>query len=210
MPLVLAGATSGSTTLTPVDAVTATITLPSATGTLAALGTPSFTTGIAVGGATAQTGGIAFPATAVSVANVNTLDDYEEGTFTPTITMGTSGTATLDSSANTWSYTKVGRLVNITGWASISSVSSPIGEMIINNLPFSSAAGTEFSARAAGSVVLQDSGAGMVGVAVVTIAASSSTLNIRKTTAGVVAGFAAGDIIASTNFYVGITYIAET
>jgi hypothetical protein len=34
MPLVLAGATSGSTTLTPVDAVTATITLPSVTGTL--------------------------------------------------------------------------------------------------------------------------------------------------------------------------------
>ena len=32
--VVLAGATSGSTTLTPVDAVTATITLPSATGTL--------------------------------------------------------------------------------------------------------------------------------------------------------------------------------
>jgi len=34
--VVLAGATSGSTTLTPVDAVTATITLPSATGTLLA------------------------------------------------------------------------------------------------------------------------------------------------------------------------------
>ena len=32
--VVLAGATSGSTTLTPTDAVTATITLPSATGTL--------------------------------------------------------------------------------------------------------------------------------------------------------------------------------
>ena len=32
--VVLAGATSGSTTLTPVDAVTATITLPSVTGTL--------------------------------------------------------------------------------------------------------------------------------------------------------------------------------
>jgi len=34
MPLVLAGATSGSTTLTPADAVTATITLPSVTGAL--------------------------------------------------------------------------------------------------------------------------------------------------------------------------------
>ena len=36
--VVLAGATSGSTTLTPVDAVTATITLPSATCTLAGVG----------------------------------------------------------------------------------------------------------------------------------------------------------------------------
>jgi len=42
--VVLAGATSGSTTLTPTDAVTATITLPSATGTLATLASPSFTT----------------------------------------------------------------------------------------------------------------------------------------------------------------------
>jgi hypothetical protein len=37
MPLVLGGATSGSTTLTPVDAVTATITLPSVTSTLLAV-----------------------------------------------------------------------------------------------------------------------------------------------------------------------------
>ncbi len=43
MPLVLAGATSGSTTLTPVDAVTATITLPSATATLATTGANTFT-----------------------------------------------------------------------------------------------------------------------------------------------------------------------
>ena len=43
------------------------------------------------------TGGqIAFPATAVPSADANTLDDYEEGTFTPTILLGgtavTSGT----------------------------------------------------------------------------------------------------------------------
>ena len=41
--LVLAGATSGSATLTPVDAVTAVITLPSATATLATLGANTFT-----------------------------------------------------------------------------------------------------------------------------------------------------------------------
>ena len=41
--VVLAGATSGSTTLTPTDAVTATITLPSVTGALAILGANTFT-----------------------------------------------------------------------------------------------------------------------------------------------------------------------
>jgi hypothetical protein len=40
--LVLNGATSGSTTLSPVDAVTTTITLPSATATLATLGANTF------------------------------------------------------------------------------------------------------------------------------------------------------------------------
>jgi hypothetical protein len=40
MPLVLAGATSGSTTLTPTDAVTTTLTLPSTTGTLLSTANP--------------------------------------------------------------------------------------------------------------------------------------------------------------------------
>jgi hypothetical protein len=175
-------------------------------------GLVKISTTMGVGAATpaASGAGVTFPATQSSSSDVNTFDDYEEGTLTPTITMGTSGTATIDTGTNTWSYTKVGRLVTITGWSSLSSVSSPIGDMIINNLPFPSAAGSEFSARAAGSVVLQDPGAGMIGVAVLTINASSSTLNIRKTTAGVVAGFAAGDLVTNTNFYVGITYIAET
>jgi hypothetical protein len=40
MPLVLAGATSGSTTLQATDTVTATLTIPSATGTLLSTGNP--------------------------------------------------------------------------------------------------------------------------------------------------------------------------
>ncbi len=45
MPLILAGATSGSTTIQPTDAVTTVLTLPSTTGTLAVSGgSPSFTT----------------------------------------------------------------------------------------------------------------------------------------------------------------------
>jgi hypothetical protein len=52
--VVLAGATSGSTTLTPVDAVTATITLPSATGTLATTAGSSGTSLVLISTATAS------------------------------------------------------------------------------------------------------------------------------------------------------------
>jgi len=56
--LVLAGATSGSATLTPVDAVTAVITLPSATATLATLGANTFVGNQAITGTLSATGAI--------------------------------------------------------------------------------------------------------------------------------------------------------
>lgn len=60
--------------------------------------------------------GVTFPATQVASADANTLDDYEEGTWTPTATNLTTltGSATL-----TGAYTKVGNTViaqwNLTG-----------------------------------------------------------------------------------------------
>lgn len=131
--LVLNGATSGSTTISPVDAVTATITLPSATGTLAALGTPSFTTGIGVGGTAAGAGGIAFPATQVAIADVNTLDDYEEGTWTPSL-----GGSTVYS-ARGGSYIKIGTLVYIECWLNITTIGTG-STSLVSGLPFTSAA----------------------------------------------------------------------
>jgi hypothetical protein len=49
--------------------------------------------------------GIKFPATQVASADPNTLDDYEEGTWTPSV----GGTATYSSRAG--SYIKIGSLV---------------------------------------------------------------------------------------------------
>lgn len=74
-------------------------------------------------------------------AAANALDDYEEGTYTVAITMG-SGTAAVDGSNNTLAYTKVGRLVTIGGQFRVGSVSSPDGSFGIN-LPFTSANGGE-------------------------------------------------------------------
>jgi hypothetical protein len=136
--LVLAGNTSGSTTLQATDAVTATITLPSATDTLVGKITPSFTTTIGVGAATpsASGAGITFPATQSASTDANTLDDYEEGTWTPTITAGVGSYTTVTSQAG--SYTKIGRQVTLTWFFNVTNKGTGSGYVNISNLPFAS------------------------------------------------------------------------
>ena len=75
----------------------------------------------------------------------NTIDDYEEGLYTATFTCGTSGTIAINSSYDQMSYTKVGRIVTVTGSIVSSTVSSPVGTVRIN-LPFTIASQTEDSA----------------------------------------------------------------
>jgi hypothetical protein len=109
---------------------------------------------ISVGNATpASTGaGITFPATQSASSDANTLDDYEEGTFTATMTTETSGTITLKTNGDLMTYTKVGRLVTITGMLWVDSVSSPVGTYVEIPLPFTPANIGEYSCRGTGSV----------------------------------------------------------
>ena len=108
--IIVSGDTSGAVTLSaPAVAGTVTVTLPATSGTMATLTTPSFATTIGVGAATASASGsgITFPATQSASSDANTLDDYEEGTYTvTTVGFTVSGTTTL-----TGTYTKIGRLV---------------------------------------------------------------------------------------------------
>ena len=102
-------------------------------------------TGLGVGVTPAGTGGclqlksgITFPATQVASSDVNTLDDYEEGTFTPIIAGSTSaGTGTY--SIQSGRYTKIGRLVQFqirVAW----SAHTGTGNLNIDQLPFVSSA----------------------------------------------------------------------
>lgn len=74
----------------------------------------NFITGTYNGASTAnfpsvlQTNWLSFPPTQVPSTNANTLDDYEEGTWTPTKTTGTAYTSASGR------YTKVGNLVTAT------------------------------------------------------------------------------------------------
>jgi hypothetical protein len=103
-----------------------TLTLPDATGT------------VVISGTTPSLNGITFPATQVASADANTLDDYEEGTFTVTALLpNASGTITVSATQDTLKYTKIGRVVFINGFVQPSSVASPVGFYIqLNGLPF--------------------------------------------------------------------------
>ena len=91
--------------------------------------------GNANGGILQLSSGITFPATAVAASDANTLDDYEEGTWTPVFTLGSgSVTYTLQQGR----YVKVGRLVTISVKILVNTVSSPSGSLQIN-LPFTPA-----------------------------------------------------------------------
>lgn len=90
---------------------------------------------LALQGATSKTGtGISFPATQSASTDANTLDDYEEGTFTPTI-VGTSTAGTGTYSSQSGRYTKIGRTVFFyvkLAW----SAHTGTGNMQVSGLPF--------------------------------------------------------------------------
>jgi hypothetical protein len=86
------------------------------------------------GGSTSATGtGITFPATQSASSNANTLDDYEEGSFTPTWTGSSSGSVTTGQLLG--QYTKVGNLVTV--WiAAINPSATTLGGDWKFSLPF--------------------------------------------------------------------------
>ena len=69
----------------------------------------------------------------------NTLDDYEEGTYEPTLTGATSGSFNTASYTHL-AYTKIGRLVHIQGYLNIGSESSCVGSITMS-LPFTCVSG---------------------------------------------------------------------
>lgn len=79
--------------------------------------------------------GIAFPATQVASADANTLDDYEEGTFTPTITFGGAAVG-VTYSIQLGRYTKVGNRVHINAYVALTNKGSSVGAAVIGSLPF--------------------------------------------------------------------------
>jgi hypothetical protein len=83
-----------------------------------------------------QDAGLKFPATQVASADPNTLDDYEEGTWTPTV-IGTTTAGTVTYAVRNARYTKIGRTVfveTLLNW----SAGTGTGNLRVGDLPFTS------------------------------------------------------------------------
>lgn len=125
---------SGITTAT-----TRTITVPDGSGTLSLRGLAETFSGVKTFSAipVLSGGGIAFPSTQVASGDANTLDDYEEGTFTPTV-KGTVSGGTGTYSTQLGHYTKIGNVVYIKitlVWTN----SSGTGDLNFGGAPFNAA-----------------------------------------------------------------------
>jgi hypothetical protein len=151
---------------------------------------PTFDTTIGVGAATpsASGAGITFPATQSSSSDANTLDDYEEGTWTPIQGAGITLVGTYSSSGK---YTKVGRQVTIVGEINGStSIAVSSGSILCTGLPFT-------TNTAGGAAVFTGGLTNTVVTATSLIVGSVTT--IYATTA----------IGATTTFYFSATYLTN-
>jgi len=142
--IAISGASTGTATFTiesPATSTNRTLTLPDNTGTIITQNsTPAFASTIGVGGATAAASGagITFPATVSASSDANTLDDYEEGTWTPT---ASSATGSITSYTSDGTYTKVGDLVFVRGRVNLTNVGTAGGRLLMAGLPFTTATG---------------------------------------------------------------------
>jgi len=94
-------------------------------------------------------GQITFPATQSASGDANTLDDYEEGTFTPTIVPASGSGVTTD--IQTGNYTKVGSWVHCEGYIQTDSLGTGTGNYKLGGFPFNFPnLGNHYSAGVAG------------------------------------------------------------
>lgn len=153
---------------------------------------PSFT------GIVTTAGQIAFPAVQNPSTNANTLDDYEEGTFTPVVTFASGSGATF--SAQNGRYIKIGKLVWINIDVTLSSKGTGSGAVTITGLPLTSVAVLQPIAVGFASVTLSKTVTAVV-------ASSSTTVTVY---ADMVAALDGAAVTNTSRFIIGGCYEAAT
>ena len=154
--------------------------------------------GIGLGGTNPSNGtGIAFPATQSASSDANTLDDYEEGTWTVSI----GGTATYTNQLGR--YTKIGNLVCIEAHLTILSIGSGLAGGM-SGLPFVHANDTLL-----GTVTFSYFGGLVAGATFLAGYISPNTINITLTSTNSAVATTANpsnSMTTGTDLYFSATY----
>lgn len=155
------------------------------------------------------TGGqIIFPATQNPASNANTLDDYEEGAWTPAFTP--AGGSGITYTTQVGRYTKIGNLVFAEAHITLSSLGTASGALSVT-LPFSSAnisnaySTVQFSYWSVTTTSINNAGGYVV--------PNSTTLQVTRTTAAATAmntSLSAADLSATSDLIFSTTYLTAT
>jgi len=171
--------------------------------TISSTGTATFDGLIDISGASA--GQIKFPATQNASANANTLDDYEEGTFTPVFSFagGTTGMATNCSGT----YVKIGKVVTASIFLILTTKGSSTGQARFASLPFTTVA----NQYGAGCVVNNFYNMTLTGQIAVNAwnTAGTSVLDCWALNDGTMSALTDTAFSASSQFYPLFTYITS-
>jgi hypothetical protein len=160
----------------------------------------TFNTGNLIQGTAAK--GIDFTAnTPAAGMTSELLNWYEEGTFTPSLVPGTSGSITLATAAA--KYTRVGRAVTVTGICEVDSVSLPVGALLLQGLPFTNSA--DNSSRSAAAIYATGLAVTATTAIMGRIIPSESQIRIEKFAAGSASAMS-GDVQTNTIIQFNLTY----
>jgi hypothetical protein len=149
--------------------------------------------------------GITFPATQSASSNANTLDDYEEGTWTPSVTFGGNSVGQTGTFAGF--YTKTGNQVFATATINLTAKGSSTGTVGIGGLPFTSNSNSNY--RAMSTSALWDSLATAYVYICGLVTASTTNMEILAITAAAVSNGVnptQANINNNSAFRISITY----
>lgn len=176
------------------DGTSYTKTMSVAVGTVVALQGANLTAGC----------GIAFPATQVASSDANTLDDYEEGTFTPTLTFGGAQVGMTFAFTPVGFYTKIGNVVNFTLYVSLTAKGSSVGNAFVTGLPFTTNGTANKYVSCVGT--MSNMAAGIASEPGIQIAPSTIQCILAKFAAGTASNFNDTDFTNTSAVIISGTY----
>jgi hypothetical protein len=166
------------------------------------IGDVALSTGSVVQGTAAK--GVNFTANTPAAGMASQLLNwYEDGTCTVSLTPSSSGSITMNASYVTMQYTRIGRQVTVLGQIVVTSVSAPVGALLLNGLPFACGTGPSFLGSV--SVLANNFAAAAVSQITGIMNSNSTVVTFYKYSAGAVSNLA-GDVQAGTEMYITVTY----